>query len=67
MDLWEARPKFKIVGDRRECIDPFGNLINQLSQLTCNKRGSTNKSPNKLNATEIKFDTSDLFKNRENH
>ena len=30
-------------------------------------RGSTNKSPTKLNATEIKFDTSDLFTNGENH
>ena len=26
-------------------------------------RGSTNKSPIKLNATEIKFDTGDLFSN----
>ena len=26
-------------------------------------RGSTNKSPNKLNAAEIKFDTDDLFSN----
>ena len=30
-------------------------------------RGSTNKSPTKLNAAEIKFDTSDLFTNGENH
>ena len=30
-------------------------------------RGSTNKSPTKLNATENKFDTGDLFTNRENH
>ena len=29
--------------------------------------GSTNKSPNKLNATENKFDTSDLFTNGENY
>ena len=28
---------------------------------------STNKSPTKLNATENKFDTSDLFTNEENH
>ena len=30
-------------------------------------RGSINKSPIKLNAVEIKFDTSDLFTNGENH
>ena len=36
----------------QECIDPFGNLIKLISQvklirfITCNKRGSTNKSPN---------------------
>ena len=30
-------------------------------------RGSTNKSPTKLNAAEIKFDTNDLFTNRKNH
>ena len=30
-------------------------------------RGSTNKSPIKLNATENKFDTSDLFTNGKNH
>ena len=30
-------------------------------------RGSTNKSPTKLNATEIKFGTGDLFTNGENH
>ena len=30
-------------------------------------RGSTNKSPTKLNATENKFDTSYLFMNEENH
>ena len=29
--------------------------------------GSTNKSPIKPNATENKFDTSDLFTNGENH
>ena len=29
--------------------------------------GSTNKSPTKLNATENKFDTGDLFVNEENH
>ena len=29
--------------------------------------GSTNKSPNKLNAVEIKFDTGDLFTNGENY
>ena len=29
--------------------------------------GSTKKSPNKLNAVEIKFDTGDLFMNRENY
>ena len=31
------------------------------------QRGSTNKPPTKLNATENKFDTGDLFKNGENH
>ena len=30
-------------------------------------RGSTNKSPTKLNAAEIKFGTGDLFTNGENH
>ena len=30
-------------------------------------RGSTNKSPNKLNVMEIKFDTGDLFTKWENH
>ena len=30
-------------------------------------RGSTNKSPNKLNAAENKFDTGDLFTNGENY
>ena len=30
-------------------------------------RGSTNKSPIKLNAVEIKFDMGDLFTNGENH
>ena len=30
-------------------------------------RGSTNKSPSKLNAAENKFDTGDLFMNGENH
>ena len=30
-------------------------------------RGSTNKSPTKLNAMENKFDTGDLFTNGENH
>ena len=30
-------------------------------------RGSTNKSPTKLNAVEIKFDMGDLFMNEENH
>ena len=29
--------------------------------------GSINKSPTKLNAVENKFDTGDLFTNRENH
>ena len=29
--------------------------------------GSTNKSPIKLNAVEIKFDMDDLFTNGENH
>ena len=29
--------------------------------------GSTNKSPTKLNAEEVKFDTSDLFANGKNH
>ena len=31
------------------------------------QRGSTNKSPTKLNATKNKFDTDDLFTNGENH
>ena len=31
------------------------------------QRGSTNKSPTKLNATKNKFDTGDLFTNREIH
>ena len=31
-----------------------------------NKRGSTNKSPIKLNAAKSKFDTGDLFTNWEN-
>ena len=30
-------------------------------------RGSTNKSPTELNAAENKFDTGNLFTNRENH
>ena len=30
-------------------------------------RGSTNKSPTKLNAAENKFDRGDLFTNEENH
>ena len=30
-------------------------------------RGSTNKSPNYLNAAENKFDTGDLFTNEKNH
>ena len=30
-------------------------------------RGSTNKSPTKLNAAKIKFDIGDLFTNEENH
>ena len=30
-------------------------------------RGSTNKSPIKLNAAENKFDTGDLFTNGKNH
>ena len=57
----------------QECIDLLGKLTNQLAKwinkvnLTCNKRGSTNKSPTKLNAAENKFDTSDLFMNKENH
>ena len=36
-----------------------------IDSITCNKHGSTNKSPTKLNATENKFDTGDLFKNGE--
>ena len=57
----------------QECIDSFGkinqliNQINKLDSITCNKRDSTNKSPTKLNAAENKFDTGDLFMNRENH
>ena len=31
------------------------------------QRGNTNKLPTKLNATENKFDTGDLFTNGENH
>ena len=31
------------------------------------QRGSTNKSPTKLNAMENKFDTGDLFTNGENY
>ena len=31
------------------------------------QRGSTNKSPTKLNAAKNKFDTGDLFTNGENH
>ena len=31
------------------------------------QRGSTNKSPTKINVEEIKFDTGDLFTNGENH
>ena len=31
------------------------------------QRGSTNKSPTKVNAAENKFDTGDLFTNGENH
>ena len=31
------------------------------------QRGSTNKSPTKLNVAENKFDTGDLFTNEENH
>ena len=31
------------------------------------QRGSTNKSPTKVNAVKIKFDTGDLFTNGENH
>ena len=30
-------------------------------------RGSTNKSPTKLNAVKIKFDMGDLFMNEENY
>ena len=30
-------------------------------------RGSTNKSPTKLNATKNKFNTGDLFTNEKNH
>ena len=35
--------------------------------ITCNKRGSINKSPTKLYAAKNKFDTGDLFTNGENH
>ena len=38
-----------------------------MDSITCNKRGSTNKSLTKLNAAENKFDTGDLFMNEENH
>ena len=57
----------------QKCIDPFGNLIksisqvNELDSITCNKCDSTNKSLNKLNAMENKFDICDLFTNGENY
>ena len=57
----------------QECIDPLGKLtplisqVNQLGSITCNTCGSINKSPIKLDATEIKFDTGDLFTNKKNH
>ena len=41
--------------------------MNYLDSITCNKRGSINKLPTKLNAAENKFDTGDLFTNSENH
>ena len=57
----------------QECIDSFGkinqliNQVNRLDSITCNKHGSTNKSPTELNEAENKFDTGDLFTNGENH
>ena len=57
----------------QECIDPFGKInqlisqVNQLDSITCNKHGSTNKSPTKLNTAEKKFDIGYLFMNGENH
>ena len=57
----------------QECIDPFGNLIKLIIQVKLirfnymQKRGSVNKSPIILNATENKFDMGDLFTNGENH
>ena len=41
--------------------------MNYLNSITYNKRGSTKKSPTKLNAVENKFDTGDLFTNGENY
>ena len=41
--------------------------MNWLGSITCNKHGSTNKSPTKLNTVENKFNTGDLFTNEENH
>ena len=38
-----------------------------MGSITCNKRGSTNKSSTKLNATENKFDKGDFFTNGENY
>ena len=55
----------------QECIDSFGkinqliNQVNRLDLITCNKHGSTNKSPTELNEAENKFDTGDLFTNGE--
>ena len=57
----------------QESIDPFGkinqliNEVNYLDSITCNKRASTNKSQTKLNTAENKFDTGNLFTNRENY
>ena len=38
-----------------------------MDSITCNKRGSINKSPTKLYTAKNKFDIGDLFTNGENH
>ena len=77
VQLYQAKIRIKKQNGQtlldQECIDPLDKLTNQLAKwinkvnLTYNKRGSTNKSPTKLNAAENKFDTGDLFMNEENH
>ena len=41
--------------------------MNLLDSITCNKHGSTSKSPTKLNAAENKFDTGDSFTNEKKY